>query len=291
MVPKNISGTKDIKGTIAGFFSGSLELLSGQPLPGDAAIHDVRVLMKKHRAALKLVRPLLDEAVYRREYLAARETGRLLASWRENAVLRKTAKTLKKENPELFIRLRDNEKIQSLLRKPYSSWDEAGVKMKSIKEITDSLKKAQYRHRFMSLNEPDLRQLLCELERSHEAASQAYLDCRHKPSPVRLHEFRKKGKTLMYQLAYFRHLTPQAVKQLEKRLNSLTQNLGRYNDLVQITRLSGYRFRDAGNTDADNELAIVIKDRQDKCLMKVWPQAYRVFAPGRKLQDTLGISF
>ncbi|MCU0459581.1 MAG: CHAD domain-containing protein [Bacteroidales bacterium] len=291
MAPKNRSETKDIKATIAGYFSESLGLLAAQPLPDDEAIHDVRVLMKKHRAVVKLVRPLLDEAVYSREYIAARETGRLLASWREDAVLRKTVRSLKKDNPELFVRLRDNEKIQSLLRKPYATWDEAGIRVKTVSEVSDRLRKAQYRLRFIPLHEPDMKQLLGELEESHRVAAGAYLECRNKPGHQRLHEFRKKAKTFMYQAAFFRHLAPATVKQLEKRLNTLTQNLGRYNDLAQILILTGYRFRDAGNTDVDDELAIVIKDRQDKYLLKVWPLAYRIFAPGRKLQDILGISF
>lgn len=291
MAPKNSYEAKDIKTEMACWFSGSLELLARQPLPDDAAIHDVRVMMKKHRAAVRLVKPLLDDDVYQREYQAGRETGRLLASWRESAVLRKTVKSLRKDNPELFVRLHDNEKIQSLLRKPYATWNEAGMQAKAVIEVAGRLKKAQYRLRFLSVREPDMRLLLGELEASHKVAAEAYLACRNKPSAGLLHEFRKKSKTFMYQLLFFRHLDPAAVKQLEKRLNSMTQNLGRYNDLAQVIKLTGYRYGTAGNSDTDNELAVVIRDRQDKCLIKVWPLAYRVFAPGRKLQDLLGISF
>jgi hypothetical protein len=57
---------------MAGYLSGSLTLLAARPVPDDAAIHDVRVLMKKHRAAIRLVKPLLDEDVFRREYLDGR---------------------------------------------------------------------------------------------------------------------------------------------------------------------------------------------------------------------------
>lgn len=291
MAPKDSAEVKDIKSSMAGYIDGSLKLLAMQPVPDDTAIHDVRVLMKKHRAAVRLVRPLLDEAVYRREYLAGRETGRLLALWRETAVLRKTAKALKKDNPELFIRLRENEKMQELLRKPYSSWEQAGERAKSVNEVAARLRKTQYRLRFLGLNEPDMRLLLGELERSHATASAAYLACRNKPAARLLHEFRKKSKTFMYQLIFFRHLAPQTVRQLEKRLGVMTQNLGKYNDLAQIMLLTGYRYGDPENSDMDNELAIVIRDRQDRYLEKVWPYAYRIFAPGKKLQDILGISF
>ena len=95
MAPKNNGEAKDIKAAMAGYIAGALKLLAMQPVPDDPSIHDVRVLMKKHRAAVRLVKPLLEEDVFRREYLAGRETGRLLASWRETAVLRRTAKSLK----------------------------------------------------------------------------------------------------------------------------------------------------------------------------------------------------
>ena len=55
--------------------------------------------------------------------------------------------------------------------------------------------------------------------------------------------------------------------------------------------LTGYRLGVSENGAADDELAIVIRDRQDRYLAKVWPVAYRIFAPGIKLQDLLGISF
>lgn len=280
-----------MKTMMTGYLTGSLALLTGRPVPDDAAIHDVRVLMKKHRAAIRLVRPLLNEDVFHREYLAGRETGLILALWRESAVLRKTMKDLKKDNPELFIKLNDNTTVQDLLRKPYYTWDQAGELAKTVSEVTARLKKAQHRLRFLSLNEPDMRILLGELGNSHAAASAAYLACRNKPSAALLHKFRKKSKTFMYQLIFFSHLSPQPFRLLEKKLGTMTRNLGRYNDLAQIMTLTGYRFGVSGNSVADDELAVVIRDRQDRYLAKVWPLAYRIFAPGLKLQDLLGISF
>lgn len=238
MTAKEPRQARDLKSSMTGYISGSLTLLARLPLPDNAAIHDVRVMMKKHRAAIRLARPLLDETVYRREYLAGRETGRILASWRETAVLRKIARALKKDNPELFMKLWDNEMIQKLLRKSYATWDEAGVQAKAVMEVAGQLTRARHRLRFISLKDPDFKLLLTELERSYTAAARAYLDCRNNPKPGLLHEFRKKSKTFMYQLVYFRHLNPPVMKTLEKKLDTITQNLGRYNDLAQIMSLT-----------------------------------------------------
>ena len=291
MTAKEPKQAREIKPSMTGYIADSLVLLAQQPLPDDAAIHDIRVMMKKHRATLRLARPLLDEAVYNREYHAGRETGRILSSWRETAVLRKTARALRKANPVLFLKLWDNEQIQSLLRKRYSSWEEAGVQAMAVSEVAGQLTRAKHRLRFIGLKEPDYILLLEELERSYMAAAAAYLKCRNNPKPNLLHEFRKKSKTFMYQLVYFRHLNPSVLKSLEKKLDAMTQNLGRYNDLAQIMAMTGYRFGSVGNSDLADELAIVIRDTQDGYLMKVWPLAYRLFAPGKKLEDQLGITF
>ena len=291
MASKEKGNRAEIKASMLECINGSLILLSQKPLPDGNAIHDIRVMMKRQRAAVRLVKPLLDESVYRREYLAGRETGRILSSWRESNVLRKTIKALRKDHPELFTKLWDNETVQNLLRKPYATWEQAGVQAKTVSQVTEQLTKSRYRIRFLSLNEPDFRLLLGELGQSYLASARAYLDCRNNPKPRLLHEFRKKSKTLMYQLDFFRHLNPPAVKALEKRLDTMTRNLGKYNDLDQILAILGYKYRDPANSDVEDELALVIRDRQDSYLMKVWPAAYRIFTPGKKLQDLLDISF
>ncbi len=291
MGSKEKGNRADIKASMLECINGSLIMLSRKPLPGGNDIHDIRVMMKKQRAAVRLAKPLLDESVYRREYLAGRETGRILSSWRESNVMRKSMKALRKEHPVLFTKLWDNQTVQNLLRKPYSTWEEAGVLAKTAGQVTEQLTKAKYRLRFLSLSEPDFRLLLGELGKSYDAAARAYLDCRNNTKPGLLHEFRKKSKTLMYQLDFFRHLNPNAVKALEKRLDIMTRNLGKYNDLEQILGILGYKYNDAANTDVNDELAVVIRDRQDRYLMKVWPAAYRIFTPGKKLQDLLDISF
>lgn len=288
MTEKETKQFREIKPALTGYLRDSLVLLNQLPVPDDDAIHDIRVMMKRQRATIKLVKPLLAEEAYRREYLAGREVGRILCSWREMSVLYKTAKALKKENPKLFLKLWDNEKIQSLLRKPYSTWTDAGEQSKSVKEIRALLNKAQYRVRFLNLKEPDISLLLEELGRNYLIAAKAYLDCRNDPRQKLLHEFRKKSKTIMYQLCYFRPLNQRAIKSLEKKLDYLTQNLGKYNDLAQIRDMIGYKYGNPGNTAVMDELAVVIRDKQDKYLSKVWPSAYRIFAPGKNPGDFPG---
>lgn len=288
MTEKETKQFRELKPALTGYIRDSLVLLGQLPVPDDDAIHDIRVMMKRQRATIKLVKPLLEDEAYQREYLAGREVGRILCSWREMSVLYKTTKALKKENPKLFLKLWDNEKVQSLLRKPYSTWANAGEQSKMVKDIRARLTKAEYRVRFLNLKEPDIFLLLEELGLNYLVAAKAYLDCRNDPRQKLLHEFRKKSKTLMYQLCYFRPLNQSAIKSLEKKLDYLTQNLGKYNDLAQIRDMIGYRYGNPGNSVVMDELAVVIRDKQDKYLSKVWPAAYRIFAPGKNPGDILG---
>ncbi|NSW94084.1 MAG: CHAD domain-containing protein, partial [Bacteroidales bacterium] len=95
---------------------------------------------------------------------------------------------------------------------------------------------------------------------------------------------------LLYQLYFFRPLKPQAIKNLEKRLDSMTQTLGKYNDIALLIETLNYKYKPGGNVTAMDEFIIILRHEQDRCLSKIWPTAYRIFRPGRKLMDVLGFS-
>lgn len=59
-----------------------------------AAVHNTRRALKRLRALLRLVRPGLDEAVYRRETQRFAEIGRMLAGTRDRHVMRQTLMAL-----------------------------------------------------------------------------------------------------------------------------------------------------------------------------------------------------
>ena len=55
---------KEIKPAIAGYIRESQALLKKSVIPDEKAVHDIRVLMKKSRALLKLTAPQLDETYH-----------------------------------------------------------------------------------------------------------------------------------------------------------------------------------------------------------------------------------
>jgi len=75
------------------------------------------VLMKKARATVKLLASQMDRGSFEREYQAFKEAGRILCSWRDTSVHRKTLKALKKVNRKLVLKVSENPAIRDLLNK------------------------------------------------------------------------------------------------------------------------------------------------------------------------------
>jgi CHAD domain-containing protein len=278
---------KDIKPVLFGYIREAQFMLDPDRIPGDTVVHDVRVLMKKSRAAIRLLRPQIDGETFSKEYDTLREAGRIMRTWRETSVHRKLIKNLKKKYPALFTLLTDNEKINLLLNKPETSSSPSPEMKEGLENIISLLLKSGYRWRFRTMNSLDPHLLLKELETTYKSVATTYLTARNYPKSTNLHEFRKKSKDLLYQLYFFRALNPKAVKSLEKRLDSIAQDLGRYNDFAVLITTLEYKYRGTGSGALD-ELVLIIRQEQDKCLSGVWPPAFRIFRPGQSLVSILG---
>ena len=279
---------KQIKPALTGYITDASNLLKPAHFPYEKTIHDVRVLMKKARSALKLVTPQLDPEFAGREKRALREVGRIMCTWRDTSVFRKTLKDLKKDRPDIFSKLEDNEQITSLMKKPEPEQVLPEDVQTVLQQIREILKKTGYRFRFEPMNNLDAQLLLKELEVTYNCVAYNYLVCRNNPKQPKLHELRKRSKDFLYQLWFFRPLNPSVVKALENKLDVMTQNLGKYNDLARLINTIDYKFDISANNPALDELIVIIREKQDKYLSKVWPVTYKIFCPGQKLVNVLG---
>lgn len=277
---------KEIKPAVAGHIRTSLAMLKKDPFPGDRVIHDVRVLMKRSRAALKLAAPQMEQSTVKKDITTLREVGRRMCDWRESSVLRKELKKFSRELPSLFLQLSDNKRIAIILNEPVV--EGSSGKSSEVEEINNLLRTTGYRIRFETMNTLDPHLLLKELENTYNRVVDIYLFCRNNPRPEKIHEFRKRTKDFLYQLYFFRPLNPSVIKVMEKRLDTLTQNLGRYNNLTQLVNALEYRYSNDSSLPALDELVLRIREKQDRYLSGVWPQAFKLFCPGQKLVNLLG---
>ena len=288
MLAENVK-LKDIKPELCGYIGDARLMLDRGRVPGEKTVHDVRVLMKKSRASIKLLKTQMDETSYKREYNTLREVGRIMQSWRETSVHRKLLKDLKKKHPGLFSHLTDIEKINALLIKPVVISEPSPEMKKGLESINELLHKSGYRLRFTAMNNLDPNLLFRELEITYISVSDCFLRARNYQKSINLHELRKKTKDFLYQLVFFRSLKPGAIKNLEKKLEAIGQNLGKYNDHAVLINTLGYKYHSGENSSAFDELIVIIKQEQDKYLSRVWPSAYRIFRPGQKLANVLGL--
>ncbi len=237
---------------------------------------------------MRLISSQIEKETYEREYVTYREVGRLMRSWREDSVHRKTLKSLKKKKSRLFTLLKDNEKVSLLMQKTDPATDPPLDIGEDLEKIEELLNKAGYRIRFQSLDNLDPKQLLEQLEKSYKVVVDKYMAGRNNTKPGNLHILRKKTKDFLYQLYFFRTLNPATVKALEKKLDSIAQNLGKYNDLAQLVDTLGYKYSVKKNSPALDELVLTIREEQDKYLSKVWSIACKILRPGKNLINLLG---
>jgi CHAD domain-containing protein len=279
---------KEIKPAFTGYIRESQAMIEPDLLPGEDTVHDVRVLMKKARAVSALIAPQLNPEYAEREKLALREVGRIMSSWRDILVLRKTLKSLKKDHPGIFSKLEDNEVLRGIMATPEEPTGIPEDVNSGLLKIREILGKTIYRIRFEPMNNFDPHLLLKELGETYKRVIKYYLIARNNPRKKNLHELRKKSKVFLYQLWFFRPLNPPVIRKLEKELESMTRNLGKYNDLSRLIDESGYKQEPDLNDPALNELTVIIREKQDKFLSKVWPIAYKIFAPENNLVNLLG---
>ncbi len=279
---------KDIKPVLYGYIRDARNMLDPEVVPDGKKVHDLRVLMKKARAVMKLISPQIDSSLFEREYSAFRETGRICRSWRETAVHRKTLKALKKRYPDVMGKLSGHALLESLMQKPLPENIHSPAAREDIERIIEILGKSGYRIRFIPMDNPDKLKLMLRLGDTYSEVSAVYLKARHYQKSVNLHELRKKAKDLLYQLYFFREINPEAFRLLEKRLTAMSDDLGKYHDLAVLLEALDYKYGKINNDSSLDELAILIRHEQDRYLSKIWPQAYRLFAPGKEIYDILG---
>ncbi|MCU0362673.1 MAG: CHAD domain-containing protein [Bacteroidales bacterium] len=273
------------------YLSDAVLLMSSGNAPGERSVHDFRVLMKKSKAVLKLVSGQVSGVCYSRNIEAIEEAGRLLSGIRDNSVLRKTLRELRKENKEIFRELEGNSKIGTILIKRGADVGNPAEMHETIERIVELLRKSAYRLRFEPMSDINSDLVLAELKKTYADVAELYLRSRNFPKASNIHRFRKRAKDLLYQLYVFRSPRQPRVKSFEKQLDALTQSLGRYRDHNQIIKALDYKYSPgAGNAGID-ELILLIKNREDVFLLKAWSVAYKIFRPGADLSVLPGQRF
>ncbi len=211
---------------------GAMDDMCYPPHP-DRMVHDVRIAGKRVRAALKLLRPAMGEDAYARENAAVRDLGRLFRERRDSHVALETLKGVRDDPAFAAARITtlcdtlQGEAQQAVAATPM---DEA------IDQVRDTLFTARRRIEELELDTlrpgEAFRRLFKSCRKAYEAA-------RDDPDTERLHEWRKRAKTLRYALKALNDVWPKRVKCLCQALKDLGDLLGRDHDLALLAQRVG----------------------------------------------------
>ena len=170
------------------------------------AVHEARKDLKKLRATLKLVRPLIGEKAYGRENARFRDAGRALPGgwWTLRALL--------------VDELSGNGALESLRE-----------------QVSDEIERGDQAIEDWPLGANGFDLLGPGLKRAYSRGRRRFRDARKDPSDERLHEWRKRSKDLWYQLRLVRRAWPEVMTTTADEAHELSDRLGDDHDLVVLT--------------------------------------------------------
>ena len=195
------------------------------------AVHEARKDLKKLRATLKLVRPLIGDKAYGRENARFRDAGRALSDVRDVQVRAQTIDALAKRFPD---------------DPPPGGWwtlrallvDDAsgnGALEPLRDQVSDEIERGDQAIEDWPLGANGFDLLGPGLKRAYSRGRRRFRDARKDPSDERLHEWRKRSKDLWYHLRLVRRAWPEVMTTTADEAHELSDRLGDDHDLVVLT--------------------------------------------------------
>lgn len=227
------SGTRAARRAVRHFARRAARALAAARL-SDAAVHTARKDLKRSRAALRLLRPALGEASYRRENALLRNAAHALNAARDAKVLRQTLGGLRRGHRAL----RGDAAVTALLRTLQA---ERLREQRRLREHPQRLQRSRRALERLCARVSGWRfgargwsVLGPALQRIYRHGRRAQLLGRSRPTDETLHEWRKQAKYLRYALEILAPLQPRRLARLARQAGRLTDCLGEAHDLALL---------------------------------------------------------
>lgn len=258
-----------------------------EPLEGDAlaeAIHGARKDLKKARAALRLVREELGEETFKRENRALRDAARVLSASRDAEVKLETLAALVEggagEVPPGPAALWRDALAADRDRIVDAGGEQIEAAVEAIEAVARRAPDWPLRHTGWKLLSPGLDTAYTEGRETFEALPA-------RPSFEAVHELRKRGKDLWYQLRLLRDAWPAVLEPTAEEIHEFTDLLGDHHDLAVLAE--DLETREEFGSAHKNVLREVIAAEQHALLLDALSLGERVYAEkpgpfGRRLR-------
>jgi CHAD domain-containing protein len=228
------SASKHIRKQLRKRTAAALGILSMKQLSDDD-VHEARKSLKKARAFLRLLRPGLKAAAYRRENSTLRDAARPLATLRDAKVLPDTLALLVQRHGKL-TRMLDLGRLEKQLKSQqaklrHDTLRTGGTPLahsrRLLREARAGARKLQVRCDNWEVVAPALKQV-------YRQGRRALAEARNPTSPEAFHEWRKQAKYLRYVLETLEPLWPPVIHSLADQAHDLTNYLGDDHDLTVL---------------------------------------------------------
>lgn len=242
---------------------------------GDAlaeAIHGARKDLKKARAALRLVREALGGKAFKRENRALRDAGRTLSASRDAEVKLATLDALTEGDGDVPAAAT-------------ASWREAlvadrdrivGSESGGTAEAVAAIEAVAARAPDWKLHADGWKLLSPGLDTAYREGREAFAALGEEPDFEAVHEMRKRGKDLWYQLRLLRDAWQPVLEPTSEEVHDFTDMLGDHHDLaVLYIDLAGREEVDPVHREA---LRTLIEARQSQLLAEARAAGERIYA-------------
>jgi CYTH domain-containing protein/CHAD domain-containing protein len=264
---------------IVGRLEKATERLQEAGEEGDAlaeAIHGARKDLKKARAALRLIRDELGEKSFGRENHALRDAARLLSASRDAEVKLETLDALVEgagDTPPEATALWREALIADRDRIVGGEGDEAGTAVAAIEEVAARAPDWRIRHDGWKLLAPGL-------DTAYSEGREALAALGDSPSFDAVHDLRKRGKDLWYQVRLLRDAWEPVLEATAEEIHDFTDLLGDHHDLAVLAE--DLEERSPVDPAQRETLKALIEARQAELLGEARSAGERIYAEKQK---------
>jgi CYTH domain-containing protein/CHAD domain-containing protein len=271
---------------IVGRLDKAVERLREADEEGDAqaeAIHGARKDLKKARAALRLIRDELGEKAFKRENHALRDAARLLSASRDAEVKLETLDALVEgagDAPPGATALWREALVADRDRIVGGEGAEAGDAVTAIEEVAARAPEWRIRHDGWKLLAPGL-------DTAYSEGREAFAALGDSPSFEAVHDLRKRGKDLWYQVRLLRDAWEPVLEATTEEIHDFTDLLGDHHDLAVLA--DDLEERPQVDPAQRQTLKTLIEARQAELLGEARSAGERIYAEkpkafGRRLR-------
>ncbi len=245
---------------------------------GDRHVHEIRKACKKLRALLRLVRPVLSDAIYREEDACLRDAARPLAEMRDAKVMLQTLNGLVAHFEGQLAGDSFDAAHLSLQAHLTQARDSGLRDIEVCIEIAEAFRAARARIKDWA-DVPNRWHTIADgLGATYKSARRALHAAVENPTSEALHEWRKQLKYLLHQLQIIEPIRRKLLDELIRDASQLASRLGEDHDLAVLREKLLTEPNEFGG-DGEVKRLLALLDQRRNELQQL------VFATGQRLLD------